>query len=335
MLNNEAVAQLQEVVKNQIHAAMGTEMNQLKDMFNQLSVSIQDSIDSKIQKKVEETTEEMRVRMKEIENKEETLGHQFKKRDDQLIEDRKRRNLIFYGLGSLQTWKERETAVFKVVREKLEVSCRDEDIDEIVKLDRSKDDSPILVKFTTLRKKLEILGNRRKLKDTRIYIDEDFSKEVVEKRKELRKTMKIFKEEGKQVYLKRDKLWVDGQLWSNEQNEDVTMQEDHNAKEKNNTKKRERSPSEANTNRGRLLKKPSSAKHLTNLRARSAGAKMKDPTQSKINKYFNPNTDIEQTQSNQPREEIKDKEETQHNTTTTEPVGEEQNIGTVNTEEAK
>ncbi|XP_017304277.1 uncharacterized protein LOC108253947, partial [Diaphorina citri] len=145
----------------------------------------------------------------------------------------------------------------------MKVTCKNEDIDSIIKLDKKRDDGPILVKFTTIRKKLEILANRKNLSNTNIYVDEDYSKEVVEKRKELKKVLKQLKNEGKKnVHLKRDELWVDGVLWTGDQttqtiDSDIEMEDGLAQQELKNTgnKKRGRSPSEATGQKNRKPKK--------------------------------------------------------------------------------
>uniref|UniRef100_A0A8D8WY47 Uncharacterized protein n=1 Tax=Cacopsylla melanoneura TaxID=428564 RepID=A0A8D8WY47_9HEMI len=200
--------------------------------------------------------------MRNLEMKDKILEGKIVKCESTITEEKKRKNLIIYGLGAHQGWKEREAAVFALFQDKIQVSCKSEDIDSIVKLDKNRDDGPILVKFTTTRKKLAILLNRKNLKGTNVYIDEDFNKEVVEKRKELKKIMKELKSEGKrQVYLRQDKLYVDGVLWSKEdeesEKEDVEMEDAATPSGGRTKNKRRRSPSDhTNGRRQRKLKTP-------------------------------------------------------------------------------
>lgn len=67
---------------------------------------------------------------------------------------------------------------------------------------------------------MEILNNRAKLRGTNISLDEDYTPEVIQKRKELKVTMKKLKQEGHQkVVLKHATLFVDGKEWNeNKQN---------------------------------------------------------------------------------------------------------------------
>lgn len=229
------------------------------------------SLDAKIKEKVDEETQVLHRNVKDLKIKDEMLDHKIVKCEMKMTDEMKRKNLIIHGLGTLKSWKEREIAVFNFLQVTMGVQCKNEDIDNIIKLDKTKNDGPILVKFTTTRKKMEILSNRKSLKNTNIYIDEDFSKETVEKRKEMKKIMKQLKSEGKKdVYLKRDKLWVDGALWTDDEiavvaeakDSDATDQTDvemegnatPQSERKKGNQKRIRSPSDAAGNSRRTKK---------------------------------------------------------------------------------
>lgn len=71
---------------------------------------------------------------------------------------------------------------------------------------------PILMKFTSRRKVIDILSNKKYLKETNIVISEDFPKEIIEERKQLIPLMKEFRKEGKHAIIKYDRLYVDGKL---------------------------------------------------------------------------------------------------------------------------
>lgn len=66
---------------------------------------------------------------------------------------------------------------------------------------------PVIVSITTLWKKHIILRNKSKLPQG-IYIMEDYSKEVLEKRKQLQAQVEEEKKKGNKVFLKQDKLVV-------------------------------------------------------------------------------------------------------------------------------
>lgn len=262
-MNQEAVQQITGIIQSEIRGAMGMEMQKLNNIFNDLKTEITTSLDTKIETKVNEAIQEVKENVKDLNNKDQILEQKIVRCEAKVNAEMKRRNLIVHGLGALQGWKERESAIFNLFQNKMKVTCKNEDIDSIIKLDKKRDDGPILVKFTTIRKKLEILANRKNLSNTNIYVDEDYSKEVVEKRKELKKVLKQLKNEGKKnVHLKRDELWVDGVLWTGDQttqtiDSDIVMEDGLAQQELKNTgnKKRGRSPSEATGQKNRKPKK--------------------------------------------------------------------------------
>ena len=57
-----------------------------------------------------------------------------------------------------------------------------------------------MVKFSSDKTKEMIVKNARKLKDTGYYINEEFSKETVETRKENWKKVKVLRKNGNMLY---------------------------------------------------------------------------------------------------------------------------------------
>lgn len=72
---------------------------------------------------------------------------------------------------------------------------------------------PILVKVIRGNKKVQILQNARKLKGTDIWIDEDYTKEVVEERKMLIPHMKEARNKGHRAQLKYNKLIINDEIY--------------------------------------------------------------------------------------------------------------------------
>ncbi|CAG2198592.1 unnamed protein product [Mytilus edulis] len=72
---------------------------------------------------------------------------------------------------------------------------------------------PILAKFISTKDKEIVLKNGFKLKGTHFGIQEQFPKEIVEKRKILYPMAKQARREKRKVLLVRDKLYIDGNLF--------------------------------------------------------------------------------------------------------------------------
>lgn len=124
----------------------------------------------------------------------------------------RKRNIIIHGLEEEGNSKylELERQVVKFIKNKIKVDLKEEEIDFLRRIGKKIEDKtrPILVGITTFRKKIMILKNKRYLKDTDIYITEDFSPEVLTKRKELRGQMMEERKNGKFAILVYDKLIV-------------------------------------------------------------------------------------------------------------------------------
>ena len=96
------------------------------------------------------------------------------------------------------------------------------DIDEIRRIGRKETGKkrPILVKLMRESTRSEILRNARHLKGTTIWIDEDFPKDVQEKRMTLIPRLKEARDRGHRAVLKYDKLIVDGEIVVDSDGED-------------------------------------------------------------------------------------------------------------------
>lgn len=67
---------------------------------------------------------------------------------------------------------------------------------------------PVIVTFLTLGIKINILNQKRLLNDTRYYINEDYPKYILEKRRQLQKQAIQEREKGNKVVIKYDKLVI-------------------------------------------------------------------------------------------------------------------------------
>jgi hypothetical protein len=109
------------------------------------------------------------------------------KRNVSLYErDRKRKNVIIKGLLENETDQYNlELRITHFLEEKLGVQLQEGDIDvafRIGKLDSAgKKSRHVILKLTNERKMIEIMKNKWKLKGTKVYIDNDLPKEVLEK----------------------------------------------------------------------------------------------------------------------------------------------------------
>lgn len=138
------------------------------------------------------------------------------------IEDRSRRsNLIVYGLIEKPNETEdvlRKEVVDELFCKKLNVSCNS--IGRIHRLGRQAGNRPVIMYLQDFTEKQEILKNAKKLKGTEIFIQNDYSRCTLRRRKLLWESGKIDKANGKKPYLVHDKLRIDDDtfMWDDSKN---------------------------------------------------------------------------------------------------------------------
>ena len=142
----------------------------------------------------------------------EKIEDENKKLKDKLqdLEDRlPRDNLHFDGVKEYENepWNDREEVLRDFLFEHL--GLQNIKIEHAHRTREKKEDmsTTILAKFSSYMTKEILLKNARKLKDTGYYINEDFSKETVEIRKENWKKVKELRKNGKYAILVYDKVF--------------------------------------------------------------------------------------------------------------------------------
>jgi hypothetical protein len=149
-------------------------------------------------------------------------------------EERRRNNIIIFGLQErgYESYEESMELVVKFLNEKMGVETHKENIDYVTRLGRRRGERPILVKFTTFFKKLEVWRNKRNLAGTKIRVDEDLSMESRKIRRELIPYLKDAKKWGHRAFLRKHTLIINGQAYDlnylkeNVKSEDVISQRD-------------------------------------------------------------------------------------------------------------
>lgn len=124
----------------------------------------------------------------------------------------RRNNLVIDGIeeSERESWEVTEEKVRSLIENKLKLDGRIMPIERAHRMGRPDTSGgrqrPIVVKFLNYRDRCAILENAKKLKNTKIYINEDFSAQVREKRKELLPLMRAARERGEIAYLRYDQL---------------------------------------------------------------------------------------------------------------------------------
>lgn len=176
------------------------------EMQNQ-NAELKESITASIMKRMEEKLEPLMEDNRNLKIKVEKLENEI----EYLKKGEKKNNILVFGL------EENESSIpdlLKKLKDKfntdLKIKIEDYEVNKIRRIGHKKRDynkpRPVLYSLVNNWKKIEILKKKKLLKD--IYITEDYSKEVLEKRKALQAQLKEEWEKGNTAYLKYDKLIV-------------------------------------------------------------------------------------------------------------------------------
>ena len=129
------------------------------------------------------------------------------------LEDRSRRdNLRIDGIAELEneTWEQTEEILHNLFKEKLELENILVERAHRVGNKGKNDKRTIVLKLASFKDKLKIISEARKLKGTNISINEDYSKETLEIRKEKWKEVKELRKNGTYAILVYDKVVIKG-----------------------------------------------------------------------------------------------------------------------------
>lgn len=130
----------------------------------------------------------------------------------------KRKNIIIYGIeNNRENAEQLDDLVLNFMKESLKIEFDYSDIDFTSRMrNGNKNNGPIIVGLTTLRKKRHIFYNKKNLKGSRIYISDDLTLKERQKEKELIPQMMNYRKNGKHAVIKRGQLFVDGKLLDNQ-----------------------------------------------------------------------------------------------------------------------
>lgn len=178
----------------------------MKIEMQKQTVELKESITNSIMEKMEEKLKSIIEENKDLKIKINKLENEI----EYLKRDKKQNNIVIFGL------KEGEESTSGLIQEAKKIFLRDikinieafeiNNIFRIGKRNPGVKPRPVLLSFVNAWKKNEVMKVRKDLKD--IYITEDYTKEVLEKRKLLQNRLNEERTKGNIAYLKYDKLVV-------------------------------------------------------------------------------------------------------------------------------
>lgn len=137
---------------------------------------------------------------------------------DFLDNQARRTNIVIDGIpeAEKENGSDSEEKVLALIKDKLDLDPNGIGIDSVMrvgKVNKSDDGTmtrprPIVVKFHRIKDRDTVLRSAKKLKGTRIYINEDYPEAVRQKRKELLPKMREARQRGDIAFLRYDKLVI-------------------------------------------------------------------------------------------------------------------------------
>lgn len=132
------------------------------------------------------------------------------------LENRSRRNnLCFDGIPETaekpyETWDQSEGKIKELITNKFHMKAEDVIIERAHRVGPKKDDKPrsIVAKFLCFKDRESIFKNGKNLKGSGIYVREDYSTRIAEKRRQLLPEMYEARKKGLIAFLRYDKLIV-------------------------------------------------------------------------------------------------------------------------------
>ncbi|XP_078666011.1 uncharacterized protein LOC144908349 [Branchiostoma floridae x Branchiostoma belcheri] len=183
-------------------------VREMQDLKNSLNFSQGEISDTK------ETSDKNADKLKQLEQNIMTYNTEVTEMANKLdyIENQSRRNnLIFDGIKDdrKETWEQSETKVKEVLRNKLRLNTDNIEIERAHRNGKPGDrPRPIVVKLLRYKDKQNILRQAKMLKGTQIFINEDFSDKIRQKRKDLQPALRAARERGQVAYIRFDKLVI-------------------------------------------------------------------------------------------------------------------------------
>ncbi|CAG4936387.1 unnamed protein product [Colias eurytheme] len=189
---------------------MSQEMTQLFQMMKTeleqqtatITRSVTETIMHNIDVKLQPFLEENKYLKNEVKRLEEKVTY--------LEEKNRKNNLLLHGIKETENNHQELFNLIKETLKHLDITIDLYELNNYYRLGKKQGDNkirPILISFTSFQKKLIILKNKMKMPE-QTYITEDFSKEQLEKRKNLQEKLKQEKQNGKNAFIRNNKIII-------------------------------------------------------------------------------------------------------------------------------
>lgn len=146
---------------------------------------------------------------------------------DYIENQTRRNNVIFDGVpeSTKETWKESEEKILNVLKSNMGFT-EDPSIERAHRVGTAKPNKsrPVVVKFASFKDREAVLQNGKKLKGSTIYVREDLSEMVLERRRSQMDQLKEARAHGKIAYFNFDRLVIKQRIAASPTYAQVTTQ---------------------------------------------------------------------------------------------------------------
>ncbi|XP_052742166.1 uncharacterized protein LOC112048177 [Bicyclus anynana] len=219
--------------------------NKMKNEMQKQTLELKESITNTIMEKMEEKLQPIIEENKNLKIKLENL----EKEVESLKRGKKQNNLIIFGVKEGEkSSQELIQKVKQIFESDLNLNLEDYEVNKMYRI--GKDNSggkprPILFSFVSEWKKNEVMKRKKNFKD--VHVAEDYTKEVLEKRKMLQPQLIEERKKGNFAYLKFDKLVIKGKI--NNTSNDKRKRENSTSPQNNIQPRKQQTIKTSNTNR--------------------------------------------------------------------------------------
>lgn len=175
-----------------------------KEMATQ-TTEITEAVSKKVSENINEKLNALLEENKILKIEVKTLRDTIKAMEEQ----KRKNNIIFFGVREKEGYESPIQTVIKLIEKDMNIRITLNEVNNAYRLGEKKDNKPrpILVTFISNWRRNEIFRNKKKL-GSEIYIKEDLSKEILEKRRELLPQLKEQRTKGKICYFVKDKIVI-------------------------------------------------------------------------------------------------------------------------------
>lgn len=180
-------------------------LQKLEEKLNKQTYQITQSVTKNVTEAIEDKLNAIIEENKYLKNKVSELELKLKS----LEREKRKNNLVFFGVEEVGKSERELVDYIKETIEETGVQIYSQEISNVYRIGKKSDNKirPVVVSLTTQWKKHLVLKNKSNL-PANIYVKEDYSRETLEKRKQLQSQVEEEKKKGNIAYLKHDKLIV-------------------------------------------------------------------------------------------------------------------------------